>query len=236
MNKTRVVILGKQGAGKGTQAERLARHYRVPRISTGEMFRTCAEEDSEKGRAVRKAMEAGDLIPDELVVQMVGDRLTADDTDARGFVLDGFPRTVGQAEALDRLLGTKRVDLAIELQVPTEMVLARLAARRVCVQCETNYSTDKPPSSDWTCDVCGGQVVPRGDDTEVAIARRLALYEEQTAPLVAWYMESDRLAAVDGTGPMETVTARLLRAVDQRLPGSKRRREEEPSNSDARRG
>ena len=236
MNKTRLVILGKQGAGKGTQAERLARHYGVPRISTGEMFRTCAEEDSETGREVRKAMEAGDLIPDDVVVKMVAERLTADDTDARGFVLDGFPRTVGQAEALDDLLGAKRVDLVIELQVPTEMVLARLAARRVCLKCETSYSTDKPPTKDWVCDVCGGQVVPRGDDTETAIARRLALYEEQTAPLVAWYMETDRLAAVDGTGPVETVTSRLLRAVDQRLPGAKRRQEERRSNSDTRRG
>ena len=223
MNKIRLVILGKQGAGKGTQAERLARHYGVPRISTGEMFRSCAEEDSETGRIVQKAMEAGDLIPDDLVVKMVAERLTADDTDARGFVLDGFPRTVGQAEALDGLLGSKRVDLAIELQVPTETVLARLAARRVCLSCEANYSTDNPPSSDWVCDECGGKVVPRLDDTEAAIARRLALYEEQTAPLVAWYLSRDRLAAVDGTGPVDTVATRLVRAVDQRLPGAKRR-------------
>ena len=229
MNKTRLVILGKQGAGKGTQAERLARHYGVPRISTGEMFRSCAEEDSETGRTVQKAMEAGELIPDDLVVTMVAERLTADDTDARGFVLDGFPRTVGQAEALDQLLGAKRVDLAIELQVPTETVLARLAARRVCLSCEANYSTDKPPSSDWVCDNCGGKVVPRLDDTETAIARRLALYEEQTAPLVAWYLSKDRLAAVDGTGPVDTVTARLVRAVDQRLPGAKRRPAEDPA-------
>ncbi|MGH9188792.1 MAG: adenylate kinase [Acidimicrobiales bacterium] len=217
---TRLVILGKQGAGKGTQAERLARHFDVPKISTGEMFRATAGTTGEPGRAVQRYMEAGDLVPDDVVVAMVRERLAAEDAETRGFLLDGFPRTLAQAESLDRILSPKRVDLTLNLVVPTEVVLARLAARRVCEACGTNYSADWPPAERWRCDVCGGNVIERVDDTEAAIARRLALYEERTAPLVAWYGDSDRLVAVDGTGPLYMVTARLLEAVEQRLGSS----------------
>jgi len=212
---TRLVILGKQGAGKGTQAVRLSEHFGVPRISTGDMFRALG--DSEAGRAAQKFMSAGELAPDEVVNLMVCERLTDLDAADRGFVLEGFPRTVAQAEALDDMLTPQRVDLVIELDVPTMVVLKRLAARRVCSNCGTNYSVNVPPSRLWVCDVCGGEVVQREDDTESAIARRLALYDEQTAPLVAWYLGTDRLAAVDGEGDPDVVTRRLLRAIDNRL-------------------
>ena len=212
----RLVVLGKQGAGKGTQAERLAHHYGVPRVSTGDIFRTAVKEGTEAGQRARKYMDAGDLVPDKVVVEVVRERLLEPDA-AEGFVLDGFPRNVFQAESLDGMLRPHGVDLVIELQVPTEMVLRRLAGRRVCVDCGTNYSVESPPSVDWACDRCGGKVVLRGDDTEAAISRRLALYGAETEPLVAWYMAQDKLAAVDGIGTPDAVTARLRRAVDNRL-------------------
>jgi adenylate kinase len=210
----RLVILGKQGAGKGTQAERLAQQLGVPRISTGDMFRSAVRSGSRWGNEAAKYMDAGELVPDDVVVGMVTERLGFDDVQKRGFVLDGFPRSVAQAEALDRIADP---ELVISLEVPTEMVLRRLAGRRTCESCGTNYGPDNPPTDDNFCDVCGGKVVVREDDTEAAISRRLQVYEERTAPLVAWYLASDRLAAVDGTGSPDSVTKRLLRAIETRL-------------------
>jgi adenylate kinase len=214
---TRLVILGKQGAGKGTQAVRLADHFGVPRISTGDMFRVVAKGDSDVGRRAKKFMDAGDLVPDEVVNEMVRERLAELDAADRGFIMEGFPRNVAQAEALDEMLSPHHVDLVIELDVPTGVVLKRLASRRVCTLCGTNYSVDAPPKVNWTCDRCGGDVVQRDDDTETAISRRLDTYDKQTAPLVAWYLATDRLAAVDGEGDPDTVTGRLQRAIENRL-------------------
>ncbi|MBV9411100.1 MAG: adenylate kinase [Acidimicrobiia bacterium] len=214
---TRLVILGKQGAGKGTQAVRLARHYAVPHISTGDMFRAAVRSGSEFGRKAREFMDAGELVPDEVVIGLVQERLTQDDARLRGFILDGFPRTVHQADVLDEILPNGGVELVVDLEVPTEVVLKRLASRRVCVECGTNYSLERPPSDPETCDVCGGKVVQREDDTESAIRRRLELYEEQTAPLIAWYMQKDKLVTVDGIGDPDKVTTRLIRAIDLRL-------------------
>jgi len=212
----RLVFLGKQGAGKGTQAVRLSEHFDILRVSTGEMFRAL-NVDSDAGRHAKHYMDAGELVPDEVTNEMVAERLGELDAAERGFLIEGFPRNVAQAEALDTMLRPRGVDLVIELDVPTGVVLKRLASRRVCAACGTNYSVDLPPKSNWTCDVCGGDVVQRDDDTVVAIARRLAVYDEQTAPLVAWYLASDRLAAVDGEGNPDTVTRRLLRAIENRL-------------------
>lgn len=212
----RLVILGKQGAGKGTQAERLAKHYRVPRISTGDMFRTAVEEGTEAGLAAKKFMDQGELVPDDVVIGIVEERLNQADAHG-GFILDGFPRTSEQAKALDRVLDSDGVDLAVSLEVPTEEVLRRLASRRVCVNCGAPYSADRPPRSGWTCDNCGGRVVQREDDTEGAIKRRLDLYALQTEPLISYYMNQDKLATVDGTGGTDTVTARLLRGIEARL-------------------
>ncbi|HEX2191701.1 MAG TPA: adenylate kinase [Acidimicrobiales bacterium] len=211
------MVLGKQGAGKGTQADRLARHYRIPHVSTGDMFRASVKEDTEAGRRARTYMEKGELVPDDVVIDVVAERLGGDDVGEEGFVLDGFPRNVAQAEALDEMLGEEGVDLVLELQVPTDVVLGRLEGRRVCTGCGKNYSVESPPEEDWVCDRCGAKVVPRHDDTEAAIKRRLSVYEKQTEPLVAWYMAKDKLAAVDGTGSPDTVTTRLLRAVESRL-------------------
>jgi adenylate kinase len=212
----RLVLLGKQGAGKGTQCTRLALHYIVPHISTGDIFRAAVRAGTEFGRKAREYMDAGELVPDEVVIGVIKERLDQDDTKSRGFVLDGFPRTVHQAEELDEVLAPRGLDLAIDLEVDMAVVLKRLASRRVCVNCGANYSVDTPPKVNWSCDICGNEVIQRADDTEGAIKRRLDLYEEQTAPLIAWYLERDKLVAVSGEGHPDTVTNRLIRAIDHR--------------------
>jgi adenylate kinase len=212
----RLVLLGRQGAGKGTQCTRLARHYVVPHISTGDMLRLAVREGTELGRQAGEIMEAGRLVPDDVMVGIVADRLARDDTRTRGYVLDGFPRTVRQAEALAGLTEDAPLDVVINLDVPERVVLERLVNRRVCVDCGTNYSMHAPPQDDWICDVCGGNVVQRTDDTESAIRERLANYDRETAPLIAWYSDRDLLITVDGLGTADEVTERLVRAIDGR--------------------
>jgi adenylate kinase len=210
------VLLGKQGAGKGTQCVSLSRHYVIAHISTGEIFRAAAKSGTEFGRKAKEFMDAGELVPDDVVNGLVRERLTKDDT-RRGFLLDGYPRNVQQAETLDFMVRPRGIDLVIDIEVATDVVLKRLAGRRVCVDCGTNYSVDTPPQDDWTCDRCGGKVIQREDDTEHAIKRRLRLYEEQTEPLIAWYMGRDKLVSVDGVGASERVTARIVQAIDTRM-------------------
>ena len=209
-------MLGKQGAGKGTQCVRISHHYVIPHISTGDMLRAAVKRKTPLGVQAQRYMDAGELVPDEILLQMVSDRLDQDDTKERGFVLDGFPRTVPQAEALDEVLEPAGIDMVVNLVVSTQIVLRRLASRRVCMDCGANYSVSAPPRIGWICDVCGGEVVQREDDTEGAIKRRLDLYEKQTAPLVARYRRLGKLAAVRGDGPADAVTERLVKAVDER--------------------
>jgi adenylate kinase len=213
----RLVILGKQGAGKGTQAVRLSRHYVVPHVATGDTFRAAARSGSEFGQKARKFLDAGELVPDEIVIGMVRERLTHDDTTHRGFILDGYPRTAQQAEALLDMLEPYELDLAINLEIDTEHVLRRLAARRVCSDCGANYSVvDNPPRIRGICDVCGGEVVQRDDDTESAIRRRLELYERETAPLISWFSARRLLVNVNALGGPDEVTDRLVAEVDRR--------------------
>ena len=211
------MILGKQGAGKGTQCARLARHYVVPHISTGDMLRAAARSRTEFGSKAKEFMDAGELVPDEVMIGLVKERLDYEDTSSRGFILDGFPRTDGQADALAKFLGDDRpLDLAIDIELSTQAALERLASRRVCDVCGAIYSTAQPPHLNWTCDFCGGEVVQREDDQPEAIRRRLDLYEEQTSPLIAWYTARDHLVTVDGMGHPDEVFARLVRAIDGR--------------------
>ncbi len=233
----RLVLLGRQGAGKGTQCTRLARHYLVPHISTGDMLRGAVREGTEFGRKAKEYMDAGDLLPDDIITGVVDERLEHDDTRKRGFVLDGFPRTVGQAQALEEIAAPKGIDLVVNLDVPIDVVLARLASRRVCVDCGTNYTAADAPDSAggqggpagtamrrrpkghvaaWSCEVCGGKVIHRAHDTVEAIQRRLDLYEEETAPLIAWYDERGLMVSVDGTGATGEVTDRLIAAIVRR--------------------
>ncbi|MGH9082305.1 MAG: adenylate kinase [Acidimicrobiales bacterium] len=210
------MVLGKQGAGKGTQCMRLSHHYVVPHVSTGDMLRGEVKSRTPFGLRVKALMDGGELVSDDLIMEMVARRLTESDCRARGFILDGCPRTLSQAKTLAEVVRPSRLDVVLDLAVPTSVVLKRLASRRVCADCGANYSVTAPPSVNWTCDVCGGEVVQREDDTEEAIRRRLELYERQTAPLVEWYEEEGLLVSVTGTGAPDSVTRRCVRAIDAR--------------------
>ena len=212
----RLVVLGKQGAGKGTQCVRLSHHYVVPHVSTGDMLRGEVKSKTSLGLRAQTLMDQGELIPDEMVMEMVGARLSERDTRGRGFVLDGCPRTTGQAEELDDVVHPFGLDMVIDLEVPTTLVMKRLASRWVCVDCGANYSTAAPPMVNWTCDVCGGEVVQREDDTEEAIQRRLDLYEAETAPLIKLYTDRELLITINGTGSPDAVTRRVVGAIDNK--------------------
>ena len=212
----RLVMLGRQGAGKGTQCVRLSRHYVVPHISTGEMLRAAVRDGTALGRKAGELMAEGELVPDDLMIGIVDERLDHDDTTRRGYVLDGFPRTVGQAVALAEITAARPLDLVIDLDVAKEDVLERLASRRVCVDCGTNYSIDRPPKYGWVCDNCGGDVVQRDDDKPAAIEKRLDEYERETAPLIDWYRDRGLLEVVDGLGTTDEVTQRLYDVIDRR--------------------
>jgi adenylate kinase len=164
-------------------------------------------------------MSRGDLLPDDIIIGVVGERLVKDDTRTRGYILDGFPRTVGQAEALAELTTEAPIDLAIDLEVPEDIVLLRISNRRVCVDCGTNYSVQAPPRYDWICDVCGGDVVHREDDTPDAVRKRLDLYSKETEPLIAYFEQLRMLVAVDGIGSADEVTQRIVHAIESRSRG-----------------
>jgi adenylate kinase len=210
----RLIVLGKQGAGKGTQCVRLSRRYVLPHISTGDMLRAAVKARTPLGLEARRYLDAGDLIPDSVVLAMIAARLDQDDTRTRGFLLDGFPRTVAQADGLDEILKPFSIDLVLDLVVPTGLVLARLMSRRVCEDCGAIYSTSAPPKFNWTCDFCGGDVVQREDDTEEAIKNRLAQYDYATAPLIARYGALGKLVEVSGEGSPSEVAANLNAVVD----------------------
>ena len=213
----RLVLLGKQGAGKGTQAAHLSERYGIEHVSTGDLFRAAAAAGTPAGKEAEQYMNRGDLVPDDLTLRIVEERFAEDGLVDRGFVLDGFPRTLPQAEKLKEVLEGHPLDLVINLDVPTKIVLDRIAGRRVCENCGTTYHVNAPPKEDWTCDVCGGKVVQREDDTEEAVMRRLELYEEETIPIVDFYRRLGKLVVVDGTGSDDDVFARVVAQVDQRL-------------------
>jgi adenylate kinase len=213
----RVVLLGKQGAGKGTQAARLADHYGIPHVSTGELLRAAAAAGTEFGKKAEEYMNAGELVPDEVVFGLLAERVAAGGRVEDGFVLDGFPRTEGQAVELDRVLARQPLDAVINLDVSTEIVLDRIAGRRVCDKCGATYHVSMPPKENWTCDECGGEVVQRADDTEDAVMRRLELYEQETVPIIDHYRKLGKLDVVDGEGDGDDVFKRLVTAVDRRL-------------------
>ncbi|MFP5488710.1 MAG: adenylate kinase [Acidimicrobiia bacterium] len=212
----RLIILGRQGAGKGTQCVRLSRHYVVPHISTGDMLRAAAREGTELGRTAKEVMDAGGLVGDEIMIGLVDERLRKPDADSRGYILDGFPRTVAQAEALDGITAQKPINVVIDLDVPREIVVERISSRRVCRDCGTNYTAQGREPSPWICDVCGGDVKQRADDTPEAVNRRLDLYESQTAPLIEYYSSRGALAVVNGIGHPDHVFKRLTDVVEAR--------------------
>ena len=211
----RLVLLGKQGAGKGTQAEMLADHYGVEHLSTGDLFRAAAAAGTPGGLEAKRYMDAGQLVPDEVTINMVRDRLAEPDA-GDGFLLDGFPRTVPQAAALDKLLadlGTA-LDLVMELVVDDDEVIRRLSGRRTCRGCGKIWHVEfDPTSKENVCDRCGSELFQRDDDKAETIAIRLVEYSEKTAPLVDYYGTQGKLVGIDATGPVEDVTVRAIDAL-----------------------
>jgi adenylate kinase len=213
----RLIILGRQGAGKGTQCVRLSRHYVVPHISTGDVLRAAVRERTEVGLAAKEIMDAGGLVGDDIMIAIVDERLHRPDTITRGYILDGFPRNLSQAEALDKITVERPLHLVIDLDVPREVVLARISARRVCRDCGTNYTATGNEREPWICEVCGGDVRQRADDHPDAVNRRLDLYESQTEPLIEFYESQERLVVIDGVGHPDEVFRRAMTAVDARV-------------------
>ena len=211
----RLVLVGPPGAGKGTQAQYIAAQFAIPKISTGDIFRANVSEGTELGVTAKKYMDAGDLVPDEVTSAMVRERLKEDDA-SDGFLLDGFPRTVPQAETLDEILGELRqpLDVVLELVVDDEEVIRRLSGRRTCRSCGHIWHVDfDPPKREGTCDHCGGQLFQRDDDKPDTVRHRLEVYAEQTSPLVGYYAEKGVLVGIDATGPVDNVTERAIAAL-----------------------
>jgi adenylate kinase len=211
----RVVLVGPPGAGKGTQAEFIAGHLSIPKISTGDIFRANVSEGTPLGVEAKKYMDSGDLVPDEVTVAMVRDRISQPDAE-KGYLLDGFPRNLAQAKVLDDMLLDlgHRLDLVIELVVDDDEVVRRLAGRRTCRECRQIWHIDFDPTTDpERCDRCGGELFQRDDDREETIRHRLEVYTEQTAPIVGYYAETGILIGVDATGPVEDVTERAITAL-----------------------
>ena len=211
----RAVLLGPPGAGKGTQAVRLVEKYGVPQISTGDIFRANIKEGTELGKKAQEYTNSGQLVPDELVVDLVKDRLMQEDC-ANGYLLDGFPRTVYQAEHFDRFIEKRghELDLVLDIEVPNEVILPRMAGRRVCRGCGASYhAVTHPPKKEGVCDLCGGEVYQREDDAEETVLARLKVYADQTSPLIDYYHKTGKLAVVDGDRPVgevfETICALL---------------------------
>jgi adenylate kinase len=207
-----LVILGKQGAGKGTQCPRLAARYGVPHVATGDMLRSAVKSGSQLGGKVGQLMDEGHLVPDELITEVVADRLSEPDC-VRGAIVDGYPRTEAQALSLEEIAGARGISRCIVLDGSTELVVARLSARRVCENCGVVYSADPPPAP-TVCTNCGGRVVQRPDDVAEVIAERLAEYEHETAPLIEHYAERGILSRVDGEGTTDEVFERLCAVID----------------------
>ncbi|MGC8497944.1 MAG: adenylate kinase [Acidimicrobiales bacterium] len=216
MERLILVVLGKQGAGKGTQCERLSALYGLPHVSTGDILRAAVRARSPLGLEVAAVLEAGALVSDELVNRLVADRLAQPDA-APGVLLDGYPRTRGQAEALEEIVAPDAVSACLDLAIDVEVATARLAARRVCTSCGAIYRVGDPEAHSGVCSVCGGAVVQRADDRPEAIAERLAAYERDTAPLLDYYRERGVLAHVDGSAGLDEVTAALRAAIDARV-------------------
>ncbi|TGY96301.1 adenylate kinase [Petralouisia muris] len=203
----KIIMLGAPGAGKGTQAKQIADKYSIPHISTGDIFRANLKAGTELGKKAKEYMDQGLLVPDELTCDLVMDRIGQDDC-KNGFVLDGFPRTIPQAEALDAALAkiSQSMDYAIDVDVPDENIVNRMSGRRACLNCGATYHIVSIPTKvEGVCDRCGNQVVLRDDDQPETVKKRLDVYHEQTQPLIDYYKKQNILKTVDGTQPMEKV-------------------------------
>ncbi len=212
----RLIFLGAPGSGKGTQASILMERFGVVQVSTGDILRKAVQEGSELGKQAQAIMTAGQLVPDDIIIELVKQRLAQPDCQ-KGFILDGFPRTLAQAESLDRILSADHaIQKVIFFEVPEEEIVRRLTSRRVCEQCGRNYNviSDPPPAS-GKCASCGGMIIQRADDQESTVRQRLLVYEEKTAPLRAFYQKQNKLLVLDAHRPVESISADLLEIVRQ---------------------
>ena len=203
----KIVLLGPPGAGKGTQAKSISNRYSIPHISTGDIFRKNISEETPLGIQAKQYIDNGQLVPDEVTINMVKDRLTWEDC-KNGYLLDGFPRTVAQAEALEAFLNSRdeKIDTALLIDVPMEFILERMTGRRICGSCGASYHVKfNPTKGEGICDVCGSEVVQRKDDREDTVRERLDVYERQTQPLIDFYKEKNLLSTVDGTKAINEV-------------------------------
>ena len=230
-----IILMGPQGSGKGTQSERVRSQLNLASIATGELFRAAIKGRTDLGRRVQEIYDRGELVPDDLTVSLVVERLDelarerAAGASIAGALYDGFPRTEGQAEALDRALAARdeAVTTVVAIDVPRESLLRRLAARRVCSTCGRVYNAESDrPKIEGVCDVCGGSVIQRADDTPEAVAKRLELYNEETAPLVDRYARRGVLVRIDGDRPIDEVTTSIIEAIWARAAGATAHREE----------
>lgn len=214
MTALRLVVFGRQGAGKGTQCRLLSEHYDAPHISTGDILREAVADGTDFGRKAKEYLDNGQLLPDDIMLGIIEDRLHKPDVIEHGFLLDGFPRTVGQAQALFEL---EPIDLAINIEVPEELVWRRLNERRVCNTCGHIYKATDPSAVSRECEICGGEVLQREDDTPPAITARLDAYATKTLLAVAWFDSKGVLLTVDGVGTPDEVSTRMFNAIDDRL-------------------
>jgi adenylate kinase len=213
----RTVLLGPPGAGKGTQAVRIVEKYNVPHISTGDIFRENIKNGTELGKKAQEYMNKGELVPDDLVIEIATTRLLADDC-KEGFLLDGFPRTVYQAEKLDAFLEEHgmKLDKVIDIEVEKEELITRLTGRRVCKACGASFHVvNIPPKTEGICDNCGGELFQRADDTIETVENRIEVYIEQTMPLVDYYKKADNIVEIDGALPLDTVFDAIVEAIGE---------------------
>ncbi len=212
----RIILLGPPGAGKGTQAKDLVQKYGIPQISTGDILRKNLADKTPLGLEAKKYMDKGELVPDSVVVGIVKERLKESDC-KKGYILDGFPRTVPQAEALDKALAEMKtpIDKVLSIEVPDSELVKRLGGRRTCRSCQAGYHVMfKPSKKEGVCDSCGGELYQRDDDKEEAIKNRLKVYMASTAPLIGYYKNKGMLATIDGVGDMKVILSRMVKALE----------------------
>jgi adenylate kinase len=210
-----IIFLGAPGAGKGTQASRVAEELKLAHIATGDLFRQVQTQNTDLARQVRGYMEKGTLVPDDITIQMVLERIAAPDCD-KGVIFDGFPRSIGQAEALDKALSKqgKAIDKTVYIKVSEEELLKRLSGRWICRNCQTPYhEVSSPPKVKGICDKCGGELYQRADDTVETIKNRLRVFFKETAPLIDYYRKAGKLLEVDGEGELEDVKKRIVKSL-----------------------